>query len=342
VKQQARGSLFRDRLIQHDVYLQRYSASVVRRMLALLVRTDEDLVARIRTLDPDAAKRVALERVLENIRTQQQELAGELKTRLSKELTAFGAYEAETVGKLASATFGVKFEGPTLEMVRAAALARPFAGVHLRFAKLDEHMDELGVRRGQLIRDTVRRGFLEGLSIDDIVRDLRGTRAQNYKDGLLETSRRTTEAIVRTAINHTANAAREEVYKANDSLIKGVKWISVIDARTSAVCRARDDEIFPVDSGPRPPAHPNCRSTTVAVLRGEDPPSRTSYAGWLRTLERDDVEDILGKRKAALFLDGGLKLERFVDASGKEYTLEQLRAREAKAWARAKLDGFDA
>ena len=50
-------------------------------------------------------------------------------------------------------------------------------------------------------------------------------------------------------------------------MIKGVAWVSTLDGRTSPICQARDGIVFPVSSGPRPPAHPNCRSTTAPVLR---------------------------------------------------------------------------
>jgi hypothetical protein len=66
-----------------------------------------------------------------------------------------------------------------------------------------------------------------------------------------------------------SSAARQEVWNANADIISGVRWISTLDGRTSSVCRGRDGHVFPIDSGPRPPAHVNCRSSTVPVLDGE-------------------------------------------------------------------------
>jgi len=37
----------------------------------------------------------------------------------------------------------------------------------------------------------------------------------------------------------------------------------------SPFCSLADGKIFPIDSGPRPPAHPNCRSTVILVGKGE-------------------------------------------------------------------------
>ena len=141
-------------------------------------------------------------------------------------------------------------------------------------------------------------------------------------------------------------------------MIKGVRWLAILDGRTSAICRGRDGKVFPVDSGPRPPAHPGCRSTTVAVLKsfreigidaddapgisgvldGKAAPFQT-YNDWLRTQPKAFIEDVLGKTKAKLYLDGNLSLDKFVDIKGgRTFTLEDLAVREAEAFRKAGVD----
>jgi hypothetical protein len=113
------------------------------------------------------------------------------------------------------------------------------------------------------------------------VRTLRGTKAGQYKDGILSTSRRHAETIVRTAANHISNAARDQVWQANSDIVRGVRWTSTLDGRTSLTCQSRDGHVAPIGDKPlapgevrlsppdaRPPAHPNCRSVVVAVLDG--------------------------------------------------------------------------
>lgn len=62
---------------------------------------------------------------------------------------------------------------------------------------------------------------------------------------------------------------------------------------------------------------------------------RTTYQQWLKAQAADVQDDVLGKTKAKLFRVGGLTVDRFVDASGKEYTLEELKAQDAAAFKRA-------
>lgn len=133
--------------------------------------------------------------------------------------------------------------------------------------------------------------------------------------------------------------------------------VAGVVVHNSAVCRARDGKVYPLDSGPRPPAHPNCRSSTVPVLKSwkemginlkEAPegtrssmngqvPADLTYQEWLKNQSADFQDDVLGVTKGKLFRNGGLSLDRFVDRAGKELTLDQLMKREAEAWQKAGL-----
>jgi len=53
-------------------------------------------------------------------------------------------------------------------------------------------------------------------------------------------------------------------------------------------------------------------------------PGHTSYGEWLRRQDRDFVVQVMGPSRAKLFLDGGLKMDQFVDRFGQPLTLEEL------------------
>lgn len=63
-----------------------------------------------------------------------------------------------------------------------------------------------------------------------------------------------------------------------------------------------------------------------------------SYTQWLRSQSNMFQEDVLGVSKAKLFREGNLHLDRFVDQSGREYTLGELAKREIEAFKAAGLD----
>ena len=57
------------------------------------------------------------------------------------------------------------------------------------------------------------------------------------------------------------------------------RWISVLDSRTTDVCRGRSNKVYEVGVGPIPPAHPNCRcSTELTVETVEEARARGEQA----------------------------------------------------------------
>jgi len=321
-----------DEAVLHRIALSRYSTSLVRKVLAQLNRVDADLVARILRADNEGRDPTQLERLLEEIRARQADGWTVVRTRMGQDLNELAGTERDWNFNLIRAglqTVGVETvaAAPSTAQIVAAVNARPFQGRFLR-----DWLTDAETGAAKRVRETIRQGFIEGRSVSDIVRQIRGTKALQYRDGILEISRRGAETMVRTAVTHTASVASTETYKAMGDLVVAVEWVSTLDARTSVICAGRDGTVYPVDSGPRPPAHPNCRSTTIPHLSGLEPVKRQTYAEWLKGQPDDVQDDILGPTKAALFRSGKLTLERFIDRSGKMLTLDQLRKRNAGAF----------
>jgi len=89
-------------------------------------------------------------------------------------------------------------------------------------------------------------------------------------------------------------------------------------------CRSRDGERYPVDSGPRPPAHPGCRSIVTEVLKGYAPPQRETYADWIKRQPASVQDEILGPTRGKLLRSGRYTVTDFVDQRGKPLTLVEL------------------
>lgn len=347
-----------DAVVRHQVYLQRYSNNVVAKIVALLNRTDADLVNRLIARDPSAIKgsftTKRLQKLLDEIRVINRDAYNKSEISLTAQLTELASYEAALAEREIRAAAPIKLEivKPTAEMLRAAVTARPFQG---RLMK--DWFVGLEATRYQRMRDGITIGYTEGETIDQMVTRLRGTRALNYRDGILEISRRDADAVVRTAVSHVASSARGELYRSNEPLVKAEAWVSTLDTHTTPICRARDGKIYPVGEGPRPPAHIRCRSATAPVLASwdelgidlEEAPAGTrasmngqvaadlSYGDWLGQQHADVVDEVLGKTRSELFRKGDLKVGDFVNDQGHQYTLTELRRRDAAAFELAGL-----
>lgn len=245
-----------DETVAHAVGLQRLSNATVRKIIALINRTEADLIEKMKRYDNGAtftARR--LEKLLEALRNINIEAYAIVRSELNDELKGLAAYEGVFQATLLATTIPVQLDivTPTASQLYAAVNSRPFQGKLLK-----EWIADLEAAAQSRLRGAIRMGFTEGETIDQMVRRVRGTAALQYKDGIMEISRRGAEALVRTAVNHTANTARNHVFESNSDVIKGVQWVATLDGRTTIICASRDGQIYPVDSGPRPPAHINC------------------------------------------------------------------------------------
>lgn len=324
-----------DEAIAHKIALARYSTWTVRRVLALLNRTDTDLVARILRADNEGRDPRQLERLLDEVRALQADGWVVVRERLREDLDGLATTERDFAARIVragqrAAGVAVASNIPTTAQVVAAATARPFQGRYMRTWLADA--EEGAARRA---RDVIRQSFVEGRSAAEVARQLRGTRANQYRDGVLEVSRRGAEAMVRTANSHYAAVASRQTYQAMG--VAKVRFVATLDARTTLICAGLHNTVHPLDRFPWPPRHINCRSVASPEIDGLEPIEARSYEAWLRRQPVEVQNEVLGVTKARLFRDGGLTIDRFTDSRGRVLTLEQLRRRDAGAFERIGL-----
>lgn len=328
-----------DANLRHAIDLERYKNGVVRRIIKLLNAIDDDIVRQIAVSDLtqfQQGRLLLLEQQIQDMITaagdqMQRQLETELHDLVGAELDFHD--QAMTAAGVAPATVvaGVGIVRLNVDDVYAAAIGQPFRG-----RTMGEWFKSLEESTRLRLLEQIRIGYSEGENLDQIIRRIRGTRAARFADGILDVSRRDAETIVRTAVQYFSNFAQRKTMERYG--VNWYQWISVLDSRTTPVCRGRSNQVYKMGSGPFPPAHPRCRSITVPLRSKSEVLEVPSYGDWLRQQPRDVVIDILGARKARLFLDGKLPLDRFINRQGDELTLVQLKARYPNYWRRAGLD----
>jgi hypothetical protein len=277
---------YRDAALRHQIGLRRYSAGLTKRIAELLEKADRDLTEKLRArlarferegrdldftgerwnallVDMRAARDVALQQYADLVRGELRELS---------------VQEAAQEMALLEATVPIEihFAAVAADQLRAIVSSRPFQG-----RLLNDWFKTLKATDQARLTQAIQLGMTNGETTDEIVRRIVGTRRNKYADGILAMTRRDATAIARTAINHVSNTARGYVWDANSDVITARIWVSTLDGRTSAVCRARDGHGTPVGDHElppgveplkpkdvRPPAHINCRSVMVAYIDG--------------------------------------------------------------------------
>lgn len=58
-----------------------------------------------------------------------------------------------------------------------------------------------------------------------------------------------------------------EVVKVKTDIVSEIDMVATLDSKTSQQCRSIYKQRFSVDSGLRPPFHPNCRTTFVLLTK---------------------------------------------------------------------------
>ena len=142
------------------------------------------------------------------------------------------------------------------------------------------------------ISNAVQRASVEEMSIDNITKIIRGTRENNFTDGILATSKNSAVTLARTVVNGVSNNARVETIKENQDVIDGVKFVGTLDGKTCIYCASLDGKVWKgqeMGQARRPPIHPNCRCTlipyidlkfedgTVADLDGDRPAANADF-----------------------------------------------------------------
>jgi len=338
--EESANTQLRDKTIAHEIYLQRMYGGTTKDIMKLLKEVEKDLVAKLRVMDMNSEWSIArIDAQLQSVRAIMSEGYSLIGKELTQQMKDAAEYEQEWQIKAIDDSTPI-----VLDMVAVAPVTL-FAAIEskpLQGKLIKEWIDKLDQDSYTRIQDAVRIGLVEGQSYSDVVKRITGTKALQYTDGINSLNARQTQALVSTAMAHATNTARDEFYQNNNDLFSGLQWVSTLDGRTTSICQARDGKVYPLDSGVRPPAHFRCRSAMVSVLKSwqalgiKNPDGRTrasmdgqvaqteTYQTWLKKKPEAFQDEVLGKEKAQLFRDG-TPLDRFVDASGHTYTLEQLK-----------------
>ena len=228
----------------------------------------------------------------------------------------------------------VTFNSVDLNTVRSIVSSRPFQG-----ALLKDWYKELGTRFKADMRKQLNIGFASGESVPQItarIMGIRGVESGFTGSSVRAQTRRKVRAVVRTSTNHIASKTRSAVYAENADIISKVRWVSTLDSRTTDICQSLDGQEWKLGQEQTPPAHHQCRSTTVPItktwkqlgLNAKDKrvggriyrdvqsgmskvsPKHITYGDWLKKQPAQVQNDVLGIGKANL-LRQGVPFNRF-------------------------------
>ena len=344
----------KDNVTRHQVFLQRYANGLGRRYAQGLISAYRKLIKQIKKTNVESSSYSALIKLQATIESELLKANKLSKAKILKELEGLAKQEAAWAAELINAgtAKGIAASTPTTAQLVAVVSTASFQSTPKSRVNLDRAFTNLGAVASRQARQVISDGILLGETNQQIAANL------TNQVGLIK-SRATT--LARTGTNLVSNEARQQTYIRNRDIAPQYQWVATLDSRTTAICSSRDGQVYDF-GGPEPPAHYNCRSTTVPVIAPElqpkrkEPPKRPAvgakgagqvpagqtYGTWLKAQPAAFQDEYFskfknGSAKAKLFRQGGLKIDKFVDSSGAEYNLGQLRSLYPLEFAKANI-----
>jgi SPP1 gp7 family putative phage head morphogenesis protein len=243
-----------------------------------------------------------------------------LRAALAGAVEAEAEFQKTLYGEIAAAADGQPTVPDNLSLINEAL------GAVILGLGITDYVNSLRDARATNIRRAIQRGFSGNESAASIMKTVRE---------ILGKTRLDIDTIVRSAITNVTQHAAAIYHARNEDLVAGVIWLSVLDGRTTDMCRVRAGKRYTVQTH-RPIGHGypwldgpgrlhfNCRSTSAPLVRGEVPKDN-SYDAWLRRQSKARQDEILGPTRGAIYRASGAPIERFSNNRGKELTLAELK-----------------
>lgn len=353
-----------DALNQHNSYLQRLSSSSIHEILNHFDDLSLEMLKQLRDLldDLNEAEKTTLTsgkyttaslKEIQGVMTNwQQSISTILPEILDISMIALASYESAYIYKLANKRAPV-ISGKTL---LNKAKKTPYAGGQLLDYIFPNVAESVRKKAEYVIRD----GVSNGQTNQEIIQRIKGTKARNYADGLLNQTRNVIDAEVRTARAHLSNDVYLQTWSALG--FEYTRDVATLDGRTSFGCAVKDGRVQLIGIGhEKPPYHHRCRTVQVGCdkdgkLDGLRPfvadnrpvkdipkdqrdgkigqvDANTTYKDWFDRQNESFQEEWLGPVKYKLYKEGGFSIDKFVDPlSGRKFTLDELRKADEKGF----------
>lgn len=330
-----------DALISRAIALSRYGAGASKDVLAILAKAQKDIIRRLPDITSESNYRKQIARINE-IQKLIAETYDSVSATHADEMQQLSSVEATWFVKTTNTIIGATAVKamPTIEQLNAIANNVLVVGNPSK-----EWWDQQSRAAQNEFKRVVRLGLSQSETNQQITK--RVTDAINI-------SRREADALVRTATQSVAIAARDAVAAANDEMFEGKMSLAVLDSRTTFLCASYDHEKYTLDFkplGPKKlpykscPRHFRCRSLFTYILKAWDKiglkknditegmrssidgqvPASTDFTKFISTKSAAWQKQYLGEGRYDLYKSGKITISDLIDGSGRELNLKQLR-----------------
>lgn len=335
-----------NKTVAHNIYVQRFAGGKWNDIKFYIADLEKEVTALVTSADFAAMTPRLQRQLISKVNSAVSAALKLLDDDLMLGMEEFSEYEIGFTQKMV--TDSVKatavLSAPTLSrnQIRAALESyvlnvEPGNQMTMRVA-----LEKFKVAQVERLQQTLRDGFISGKTTEQMANQAKEILKTNVINNLKTTAQQA-ETIVRTATNSTAQMSRDLFYDENPDVITGYKIVATLDSDTTPICQYYDGKKFTLKTDPRPAFHWGCRTTTTPTIAdkynlstGKETRSsatgqvstKLTYGGWLRQQSVEVQNEVMGVTRAKAFRKGGYSIDRFVDDTGKYYTIEELKVRD--------------
>lgn len=268
---------------RHNLYLQRLATGLLNTHVYPSL-TEAYKAARLILLDAGKIKSLRqLNAILRKVDASTTKITAAALDEVTKELNAIAVYEASYYANLIGGYAAVELSVPGNKNIQEfidSAIMSLVSGERVKAGTWSEFIGNQIASTATVYNNAIKASFVNNESLSQGIKRMR-----EATQGLL---RREYETLVRTGIQHYFINAREAMANDNLDILEKRHYNAVFDNRTSLLCRGRAGKTWLLtdDTYPRLPAHFNCRSSWLFLLKGQDAPSGTRAAIGGKSTER--------------------------------------------------------
>ena len=339
-----------DSLIQHQAHYIRLSKSEAKKVEKVFKKYNIDMLSELRGIK-SVKKKKDLRNLLKEIKKINNELFNELLDYSNERLSAVYAEEIGFISALyqkavdkAFPKSDFQFNVPDTKEYYPDELLIGGQGTVIKGkliidgTPLSAQLEALENINYRKIEQKVNYAFASGEGYELIEKEL-GGEAQTF---MSKTQQQFLSVFI-TAYLLAESEAFNDFYQENKKVFPYGYYVAVLDNKTTPICMSLHGNRYPIDEGPRPPQHYNCRSQFIMeadldhalghlypynVIKEKMGHVKVykDFGEFLRKQPKSFVEDILGIQRAKLFMDNKLPLKRYIDINDNRfYTLEEMK-----------------
>ncbi len=344
-----------DGLIKHQTHFARLSKSEAKKALRIFKKYNIKFLGELKGIK-SAKKKSDIKKLLKEIRTIDEDLFQELLEYSNERLSAVYAEEIAFISALHQKALKKEFPKTTFEFQTPRE-----KNFYEDEVMIGEHAKIIG---GKLVVDGVTFSSMLLALQDSTYKKLEQKINYAFSSGegyayleqelgetpeeFIQSTQKQYSNIFVAALLAVEDEANNDFQQENKNAFPFGYYVAVLDNKTTPVCMSLHGNRYPINEGPRPPQHYNCRSQFIMEVDLDDELGHLypyniikekmghvkvykDFDEFLRQQPTSFLEEILGFNRARLYKENKLPIKSYIDINDNRfYTLEEMNKKNKK------------